>query len=78
MTQGFLAWQRELEIPEAWFEDHVNVSGGAIALGHPLGATGARLMTSLVHALRRTGGRYGMQVMCEAGGMANATLVERL
>jgi acetyl-CoA acyltransferase len=72
-----LAWQRELEIDPEWFEGHVNVHGGAIALGHPLGATGARLMTTLVHALHRSGGRYGMQVMCEAGGMANATLLER-
>ena len=73
-----LAWRKELGIDPAWFEDHVNVHGGAIALGHPLGATGARLMTSLVHALHRRGGRYGLQVMCEAGGMANATLLERL
>jgi acetyl-CoA acetyltransferase len=54
----------------------VNPHGGAIALGHPLGATGARLMTTLVHHLRRTGARYGLQVMCEGGGMANATVVE--
>jgi acetyl-CoA acyltransferase len=73
-----LAWQRELEIEPEWFEEHVNMHGGAIALGHPLGATGARLMTTLVHALERTGGRFGMQVMCEAGGMANATLLERV
>lgn len=73
-----LAWQRELDIDAAWFETHVNPSGGAIALGHPLGASGARLMTTLVHGLQRTGGRWGLQVMCEAGGMANATLVERL
>ena len=73
-----LAWQRELGIDEGWFEEHVNPSGGAIALGHPLGASGARLMTTLVHGLHRTGGRWGLQVMCEAGGMANATLLERL
>jgi len=73
-----LAWQRELDIDDAWFDAHVNPSGGAIALGHPLGASGARLMTTLVHGLQRTGGRWGLQVMCEAGGMANATLVERL
>jgi acetyl-CoA C-acetyltransferase len=54
----------------------VNPLGGAIALGHPLGATGAKLMTTLVHALRRTGGRYGLQTMCEGGGMANATIIE--
>jgi acetyl-CoA C-acetyltransferase len=58
--------------------DRVNVNGGAIALGHPLGATGARLMTTLLHELDRTGGRYGLQVMCEGGGQANVTIVERL
>ncbi|CAC9693710.1 Beta-ketoadipyl-CoA thiolase [Delftia tsuruhatensis] len=52
--------------------------GGAIALGHPLGASGIRLMTTLLHALEDSGGRYGLQSMCEAGGMANATLIERL
>ena len=56
----------------------VNVNGGAIALGHPLGATGARLMTTLLHELERTGGRYGLQTMCEGGGQANVTIVERL
>ncbi len=56
----------------------VNVNGGAMALGHPLGATGARLMATLVHELERSGGRYGLQVMCEGGGMANATILERL
>ncbi|MEV8350288.1 acetyl-CoA C-acetyltransferase [Streptomyces niveus] len=69
-----LAWQKELGAPR----ERVNPSGGAIALGHPLGATGARLMTTLVHQLRRTGGRYGLQTMCEGGGMANATVLERL
>ena len=73
-----LAWKRELDLDDGWFDEHVNPSGGAIALGHPLGASGARLMTTLVHGLQRTGGRYGMQVMCEAGGTANATLLERL
>jgi acetyl-CoA C-acetyltransferase len=58
--------------------DKVNVNGGAIALGHPLGATGARLMTTLLHELERTGGRYGLQVMCEGGGQANVTIIERL
>ena len=58
--------------------DTVNVNGGAIALGHPLGATGARLMTTLLHELDRTGGRYGLQVMCEGGGQANVTILERL
>jgi acetyl-CoA C-acetyltransferase len=58
--------------------DRVNVNGGAIALGHPLGATGARLMTTMLHELERTGGRYGLQVMCEGGGQANVTIIERL
>ena len=68
----------------AWITDtgadpgRVNVNGGAIALGHPLGATGARLMTTLLHELERTGGRYGLQVMCEGGGQANVTILERL
>jgi acetyl-CoA C-acetyltransferase len=55
-----------------------NPNGGAIALGHPLGATGAVLMTKMVHELERTGGRYGLQTMCEGGGQANATIVERV
>src|SRR5690606_12744595 len=55
-----------------------NPNGGAIALGHPLGATGARLMTTLLHELERTGGRYGLQTMCEGGGQANVTVIERL
>jgi acetyl-CoA C-acetyltransferase len=68
----------------AWLKDsgadpaRVNVNGGAIALGHPLGATGARLMTTLLHELERTGGRYGLQTMCEGGGQANVTILERL
>jgi acetyl-CoA C-acetyltransferase len=69
-----LAWQRETGADLA----RVNVNGGAIALGHPLGATGARLMTSLLHELERSGGRYGLQTMCEGGGQANVTIVERL
>ncbi|MFB7755505.1 acetyl-CoA C-acetyltransferase [Streptomyces sp. NPDC056121] len=69
-----LAWQRETGADPR----RVNAFGGAIALGHPLGATGARLMTTLVHQLRRTGGRYGLQTMCEGGGMANATVLETL
>ncbi len=69
-----LAWERELH-PDM---SKVNVNGGAIALGHPLGCSGARLMTTLVHELERTGGRFGLQTMCEGGGMANATLIERL
>ncbi|OKK08423.1 acetyl-CoA acetyltransferase [Streptomyces sp. CB03234] len=58
--------------------DRVNVNGGAIALGHPLGATGVRLMTTLLHELERTGGRFGLQTMCEGGGQANVTIIERL
>ena len=69
-----LAWQRELDADL----DRVNVNGGAIALGHPLGCSGARLMTTLVNELERSGGRYGLQTMCEGGGMANATIIERL
>ena len=69
-----LAWQRETGADLSL----VNVSGGAIALGHPLGATGARLMTTLLYGLRRTGGRYGLQTMCEGGGQANVTIIERL
>ncbi len=69
-----LAWEKELH-PNM---DTVNVNGGAIALGHPLGASGARLMTTLLFELERTGGRYGLQTMCEGGGMANATIIERL
>jgi acetyl-CoA acyltransferase len=69
-----LAWQRELDADLS----KVNVNGGAVALGHPLGASGARLLTTLVHELERSGGRYGLQTMCEGGGMANATLIERM
>jgi acetyl-CoA C-acetyltransferase len=56
----------------------VNVNGGAIALGHPIGATGTKLMTTLLNELERTGGRYGLQTMCEGGGQANVTIIERL
>jgi acetyl-CoA C-acetyltransferase len=69
-----LAWQQETGADLS----KVNVNGGAIALGHPLGATGARLMTTLLHELERTGGRYGLQTMCEGGGQANVTIIERL
>jgi acetyl-CoA C-acetyltransferase len=69
-----LAWQRETGADL----NKVNVNGGAIALGHPLGATGARLMTTLLHELERTGGRYGLQTMCEGGGQANVTIIERI
>jgi acetyl-CoA C-acetyltransferase len=68
------AWVKELDVDFA----KVNVNGGAIALGHPLGATGAKLMTTLLHELERTGGRYGLQTMCEGGGQANVTIIERL
>jgi acetyl-CoA C-acetyltransferase len=69
-----LAWQQE----SGFDLEKVNVNGGAIALGHPLGATGARLMTTMLNELERTGGRYGLQTMCEGGGQANVTIIERL
>ena len=69
-----LLWQREFDADPA----RLNPRGGAIALGHPLGASGTRLLTTLVNHLAATGGRYGLQTMCEGGGMANATLIERL
>jgi acetyl-CoA acyltransferase len=69
-----LAWEKEHH-PDM---DKVNVNGGAIALGHPLGCSGTKLMTTLLYELERTGGRYGLQTMCEGGGMANATIIERL
>lgn len=69
-----IAWERETGADM----QKVNVNGGAIALGHPLGATGARLMTTLLHELERTEGRYGLQTMCEGGGQANVTIIERL
>ncbi|MEX5352637.1 acetyl-CoA C-acetyltransferase [Pseudomonas juntendi] len=69
-----MAWLRETGYPHA----QTNVNGGAIALGHPLGATGTRLMCSLLHELERSGGRYGLQTMCEGGGQANVTIIERL
>ena len=69
-----LAWAKELDVDL----EQVNVNGGAIALGHPLGASGAKLMATLVNELERTDGRYGLLTMCEGGGMANATIIERL
>ena len=69
-----LAWEMELGVPH----EKVNVNGGGIALGHPIGATGTRLMTTLLNELERTGGRYGLQTMCEGGGQANVTVIERL
>jgi acetyl-CoA C-acetyltransferase len=69
-----LAWSDEIGVPL----EKVNVNGGGIALGHPIGATGTRLMTTLLNELERTGGRYGLQTMCEGGGQANVTIIERL
>jgi acetyl-CoA C-acetyltransferase len=69
-----LAWQKELD----WDLARVNVNGGAIALGHPIGATGGRLMATLLNEMERTGARYGLQTMCEGGGQANVTILERL
>jgi acetyl-CoA acyltransferase len=69
-----LAWEKELHPDMA----RVNVNGGAIALGHPLGCSGSKLMATLVNELERSGGRYGLQTMCEGGGMANATIIERM
>jgi acetyl-CoA C-acetyltransferase len=69
-----LAWSRELDVPL----EKVNVNGGGIALGHPIGATGTRLMATLLNELERTGGRYGLQTMCEGGGQSNVTIIERL
>ncbi len=69
-----MAWMREHGVPH----EKVNVNGGAIALGHPLGCSGAKLLTTLLHELERTGGRWGLQTMCEGGGQANVTIIERL
>ena len=69
-----LAWMQEIGVPR----ERVNVNGGAMALGHPLGASGARLMTTLVNELERTGGRYGLQTMCEGGGLSNVTILARV
>ena len=69
-----IAWSRDTGASLS----RTNPNGGAIALGHPLGATGAILMTKMLHELERTGGRYGLQTMCEGGGQANATIIERL
>jgi acetyl-CoA acyltransferase len=69
-----LAWQKEHDTDLS----KTNVNGGAIALGHPLGSSGTKLMATLLNELERTGGRYGLQTMCEGGGMANATIIERI
>jgi acetyl-CoA C-acetyltransferase len=67
-----LGWVKALKADES----KLNVNGGAIALGHPLGGSGAKLMTTLIHEMERRGSRYGLQTMCEGGGMANATIIE--
>jgi len=69
-----LAWLKETGYPH----EQTNVNGGAIALSHPLGATGTKLMTTLLHELERSKKRYGLQTMCEGGGVANVTIIERL
>jgi acetyl-CoA C-acetyltransferase len=69
-----MAWLAEIDYPYERF----NPNGGGISLGHPIGATGARIMTTLLHELERTGGRYGLQTMCEGGGVANVTIIERM
>jgi acetyl-CoA C-acetyltransferase len=69
-----LAWAKELKVDL----DRVNINGGAIALGHPIGATGAKLAATLLSSLERTGGRFGLLTMCEGGGQANVTIIERL
>lgn len=68
-----MAWLAEIDYPHERF----NPNGGDISLGHPIGATGARIMTTLLHELERTGGRYGLQTICEGGGVANVTIIER-
>ncbi len=93
MRQKHIRFKRAGGFPIPWVIDRIvlawaadtgadlaktNVNGGAIAIGHPLGASGARLMTTLVNALEQRGGRCGLQTMCEGGGMANVTIIERL
>jgi acetyl-CoA acyltransferase len=73
-----LSWAKDVDREQTGILERTNVNGGAIAIGHPLGASGARIMTTLVNALEQRGGRYGLQTMCEGGGMANATIIERL
>ena len=67
-----MAWQKEMDYPM----EKINPNGGAIALGHPLGATGARLMTTMIHTMKRSNLKYGLQTMCEGGGQANVTILE--
>ena len=69
-----LVWQKEIGAAM----DRVNVNGGAIAIGHPMGCSGTRLMATLLNELERSGSRYGLQTMCEGGGLANATIIERI
>ena len=73
-----LAWKADMGLDDDTFDAKVNVNGGAIALGHPLGASGTKLLATLLNELERTGGRYGLQTMCEGGGLANAAIIERL
>jgi acetyl-CoA acyltransferase len=72
------AWAKNVDGEQTDILSWTNVNGGVIAIGHPLGASGARIMTTLVNALEERGGRYGLQTMREGGGMANATIIERL
>jgi acetyl-CoA C-acetyltransferase len=73
-----LGWKAALKIDDEWFDEHVNPRGGAIALGHPIGCSGARLTTTLLHQLEDSGGRFGLQTMCASHGLATATILERL
>lgn len=73
-----LGWKAALKIDDSWFDERVNPRGGAIALGHPIGCSGARLTTTLLHQLEDTGGRFGLQTMCASHGLATATILERL
>ena len=73
-----LGWKAALKIDDAWFDEHVNPRGGAIALGHPIGCSGVRLTTTLLHQLEAVGGRFGLQTMCGSHGLATATILERL
>jgi acetyl-CoA C-acetyltransferase len=78
INEAFASVPMACLIETGYPHEKINVNGGAIALGHPLGATGTKLMTTLLHELERTGGRYGLQTMCEGGGQANVTVIERL
>jgi acetyl-CoA acetyltransferase len=73
-----LGWKAALKIDDEWFDEHVNPRGGAIALGHPIGCSGVRLTTTLLHQLEDNGGRFGLQTMCASHGLATATILERL